>query len=162
MSSVSQLKYSAIISYGAILFSILAGLFYTPWMIEQIGRDDFGLYSLVTVFISYFLIDFGLGQVISTYVAKCRASGDIALLKKVVSSCYKAYFLITALIALVLFVLYFFIDNIFASLTPLQCERFKIIYCIAGFFSVMSFPLMPLNGIIIAYEKSLVVKLNHA
>lgn len=159
MNSLNQLKYSALISYGAIIFSILAGLFYTPWMISQIGRDDFGLYTLVTAFISYFMVDFGLGSVISTYVAKCRASCDEVRLRKVVGICYKAYFIITSLIGIILFVIYFFIDDIFVSLTPEQCARFKVIYCIAGFFSVASFPLMPLNGIIIAYERLVVLKM---
>lgn len=157
--SIQQLKYSTIISYGAIIFSIFAGLIYTPWMINQIGKDDFGLYSLVTIFISYFLIDFGLGQVVSTYIAKCRAAHDDKLLKKVLGVCYKSYLIITCVIALILIIIFFFISNIFSSLTPEQCGRFKVIYCIAGFFSVISFPLMPLNGIIIAYEKLIIIKL---
>lgn len=159
MSSLNQLKYSALISYGAIVFSILAGLFYTPWMISQIGRDDFGLYSLVTVFISYFMIDFGLGNVISTYVAKYRASHDEAKLRNVVGLCYKVYLIITCLIAAALIIIYFFVDDIFASLTAEQCAKFKVIYCIAGFFSVVSFPLMPLNGIMIAFERLVVLKM---
>lgn len=158
MDSISQLKHSAIISYLSIILSIFAGLFYTPWMISQIGRDDFGLYSLVSVFISYFLIDFGIGQVISTYVAKYRASGDFDSLRRIVGVCYKVFFSLTALISLILFIIYFFIDDIFASLTPDQSHKFKIIYIISGFFSVGCFPLMPLNGLIIAFERLVVHK----
>ena len=158
MNSVDQLKQSVIVAYASIIFSILAGLFYTPWMISQIGRDDFGLYSLVSVFISYFLIDFGIGQVISTYVAKNRASKDFDSLRRIVGVCYKFFFLLTILISLTLFAIYFFIDDIFASLSPDQGHKFKVIYIIAGFFSVVCFPLMPLNGIITAFEKFVVLK----
>lgn len=156
---INQLKYSVLISYGSIIFSILAGLFYTPWMISQIGKDNYGLYSLVSVFLSYFLLDFGISSVISTYVSKSRAANDFDKLKNIVGVCYKAFFIITALIGLILFIVYFFISDIFVSFTPEECHRFKVIYCIAGIFSVINFPFTPLNGIILAYEKLVTLKL---
>ena len=35
----------------------------------------------------------------------------------------------------------------------LELESFKIVYLIAALFSVISFPFIPLNGIIVSYEK---------
>lgn len=131
---ISQLKVGALISYATVIFNIIAGLFYTPWMISEIGKDEYGLYSLVVAFLSYFLLDFGLGSVISTYVAKARARNDFDFIKRIIGVCYKAYFIITAAIGICLFVLFFFLSDIFQALTIEQLHKFQVIYVIAGLF----------------------------
>ena len=56
-NSSKQIKLGAIMSYFTIAFNMVAGLIYTPWMIEQIGRNDYGLYTLANSVISMFLAD---------------------------------------------------------------------------------------------------------
>lgn len=155
----SQIKYGALISYATIFFNIVAGLLYTPWMIRQIGTADYGLYSLVTAVISYFLIDFGLGSVIGTYVAKYRAQQNFHKVNLIIGISYKAYIIITACITLGLFICYFFLADIFKELTDAEIIKFKTIYCIGGFFSICNFPFTPVNGILIAYERFIALKL---
>ena len=56
-NSSQQLKLGAIISYLAIGINIISGLFYTPWMIHSIGRENYGLYTLaLSVITCLFLI----------------------------------------------------------------------------------------------------------
>ena len=69
-TSNSQIKKGAIISYFSIVFNIVVGLVYTPWMIELIGKSDYGLFVLVTSFFAYFLVDFGLCQSITRCISK--------------------------------------------------------------------------------------------
>ena len=157
--ALSQIKYGALISYATIFFNIVAGILYTPWMIQQIGTADYGLYSLVTAVISYFLIDFGLGSVIGTYVAKYRAQQNIHKVNLIIGISYRAYIIITACITLGLLICYFFLSDIFKELTETEIIKFKTIYCIGGFFSVCNFPFTPVNGILIAYERFIVLKL---
>ena len=76
MTPTKQIKFGALISYFAIAFNIIAGLIYTPWMVSQIGKSDYGLYTLANSLITLFLVDFGLGQAVSRYVSKYRAEGD--------------------------------------------------------------------------------------
>lgn len=73
IDSNKQIKLGAFLSYFAIFFNIIAGLLYTPWMISKIGKADYGLYMLVTSFLTYFIVDFGLWQAISRYITKYRA-----------------------------------------------------------------------------------------
>lgn len=75
-SNYSQLKIGAIITYLSIAFNIIAGLIYTPWMVDQIGQSDYGIYTLANSLISLFLIDFGLSSATSRFVAKYRAEND--------------------------------------------------------------------------------------
>jgi len=155
----SQIKSGAIISYAAIFFSVAAGLLYTPWMVRQIGVSDYGLYALSGAFLSYFLMDFGLGQSIARFISKYRAEGHQNKINNLLGVTARIYLLIDGIILTVLVVIFFFLSNIFGDFTPLELEKFKLVFIIAGFFSLLSFPLMPINGAMIAYERFFVLKI---
>lgn len=142
----------AIISYVAIFLNIAITFFYTPWMIRQIGMSDYGLYSLVGTFISYFIIDFGLSGAIMRFIAKYRAEGDQRKVENMLGLTTKVYLGIDAVIFIVLFVCYFFLCNIFTGLTPEEIDKLRVLYVIAGTFSVLSFVWHPINGAMMAYE----------
>lgn len=151
-TSSSTIKKGAIISYLAIFLNIAITFFYTPWMIKKIGVSDYGLYSLVYSFISYFILDFGLHQAIQRFIAKYRAEGSEDKVEKMIGITTRVYLIIDAIIFIVLFVLYFFISDIFTGLTPTEIERLKGLYIIAGIFSVLSFMFKPMAGAMMAYE----------
>ena len=95
-----QIAKGAIISYIAIFLNIAITFFYTPWMIRQIGVSDYGLYSLVGTFISYFIIDFGLSGAITRFIAKYRAEGNQKKVENMLGLTTKVYLYIDALIFL--------------------------------------------------------------
>ena len=128
----SQLGIGVLITYFSIGLNIVAGLLYTPWMIEQIGKNDYGLYTLVNSLIAMFLMDFGLSSATSRYVAKYRAENKEEELEKFLSVVYKLYILIDAAIMLVLALVFFGIDAIYRNFTPEELYKFKVIYVIAG------------------------------
>lgn len=148
----NNIKKGAIISYIAIFLNIAITFFYTPWMIKRIGVSDYGLYSLVYSFISYFILDFGLHQAIQRFIAKYRAEGSEDKVEKMIGITTRVYLIIDAIIFVVLFVLYFFISDIFLGLTPNETERLKGLYIIAGIFSVLSFMFKPMAGAMMAFE----------
>ena len=159
MNNNKQIKLAALISYAAIGFNIIAGLIYTPWMVKQIGKSDYGLYILVTSFLTYFIMDFGLGQAIARFLSKYRAAKEEHKINQILGITSKIYLAINLVILIALVVVFFLIVNIFKELTPLELDRFKTIYCIAGLFSLLSFPFTPLNGVLIAYERFIVLKM---
>lgn len=150
--SQSQIKQGAILSYVAIFLNIAISFFYTPWMIRQIGVSDYGLYSLVGSFISYFILDLGLTQTVQRFVAKYRAEGDLEGVQNLIGLTTKIFLVIDAVIFLLLVVCYFFLADIFTGLTPEEVERLKVLYCISGTFSVLSFMFKPVGGVIMAFE----------
>ncbi len=147
-----EIKKGAIISYVAIFLNIAISFLYTPWMIRKIGVSDYGLYSLVYSFISYFILDFGLHQAIQRFIAKYRAEGNEDKVAKMIGITTRVYLIIDAVIFVVLFVLYFFISDIFTGLTPTEIERLKGLYIIASIFSVLSFMFKPMTGAMMAFE----------
>lgn len=158
MSNNKQIKIGAILSYFSIALNVIAGLIYTPWMIEQIGQDDYGLYTLANSLITLFLVDFGLGSATSRYVSKYRAEGRQDKIDSFLGAVYKLYLIIDAIIFTALVVVYFLLDRIYVKLNPEELEKFKVIYIMAASFAVVNFPFVTYNGILNAYEKFIQLK----
>ena len=74
-----QIKYGAMISYLAIILNSVISLAYTPWMANQLGKSQYGLYNLAYSFVRMFLVDLGLNAAVSRFVAKydCRRNRHI-------------------------------------------------------------------------------------
>ncbi len=155
----SQIKTGAILSYATIGVNIIIGLLYTPWMLHSIGRDNFGLYTLAMSVISLFVFDFGLSSAVTRFIAKYLAEGRQDKANNCLGLVYKLYFGIDLVLFVVLAGVYFFIPCIYESLTPEEISKFKVVYAIAAVFSVISFPFIPVNGILNANEKFIQVKL---
>lgn len=153
MNSAKEIKFGAILSYLTIAFYVIAGLLYTPYLIGNLGLSDYAIFSLSISIIGYFSMDFGVGAALTRLIARFRAEDREAEVKNILGITTKLYLAIDMLIFTGLCLLYYFTDKIFISLTPEEFERFKFVLIIISFFIIFSFPMMPLNGIFLAYEK---------
>lgn len=149
---MSEIKKGALISYAAVAFNAIAGLLYTPWMISCIGADDYGLYTLALSVINFFLIDFGLGEAVSRFLSKYKAEGDRDRAAEFLGVAYKLYFLIALVILIILVIIFLFVDSIYAGLTASQLNTFKLLYAIVAAYSVISFPFLSFDGVLISNE----------
>lgn len=153
-----QLKIGAMLSYLSILINIAAGLIYTPWMVAQVGKGDYGLYTLANSLITLFMVDFGLSAATSRYVSKYRAENNQKKIDDFLGAIYKLYLIIDAIILVVILVVYCLVDKIYIKLTPDELAKFKVVYIVAASFAVVNFPFVTLNGILNAYEKFIQLK----
>lgn len=158
ISSSQQIKYGAVLSYLGIVVYILVGLLYTPWMIRVIGKDDYGLYTLAYSIVALFVFDFGISAAIQRFVAKYLAEGNKEKVNNCISLVYKLYIYIDIAILIILSAVYFLIPYIYRELTAIQISRLEVVFVMAGLFSVISFPFIPLNGILSAHEKFVQLK----
>lgn len=149
---ISNIGKGAIISYISIFLNIAISFLYTPWMLRQIGASDYGLYSLILSFISYFIMDFGLSSAIARFIARYRAEGNLQKISNMLGITTKVYLFIDAIILLILGTCYFFINDIFKGLTLEEIDKLKDLYIIAGTFSVLSFAFKPMDGAMTAFE----------
>lgn len=154
-----EIKNGAVLSYLMIFFNIVSGLLYTPWMIQTIGKADYGIYTLAMTFLAYFIMDFGLGSAVSRFVSKYHVEGEQQKVNAILGMIYKIYIGISCVILIILLVLFCCIDNIFVALSGDEIAKFKIVYVIAGAYSIISFPFTPLNGVLTSYEKFTAMKL---
>lgn len=143
----------AIISYLAIILNIAAGLLYTPWMIKSLGQSNYGLVSLATSIITLFTIDFGLGTAVSRFIAKYKSESDIDSSNKMIGIIFKCFIALSSVLFLILFILYFFLPQIYVKLSNNEIEIFKNIYIMVGLYSIVSFTFTPLNGILMGNDK---------
>lgn len=157
--AINQLKAGAMLSYVGLAVNIIVGLLYTPWMINSVGKADYGLYTLALSVIHLFVFDFGIGQAVTRFVAKYLAEGNQGKANNCISLVYKLYFYIDVFIFLLVASIYFFIPVIYQELTLEEIEKFKMIYIAVAFFSIISFPFIPVNGILTANEKFIQLKL---
>lgn len=154
LHNANQIKLGVVLSYASTIITAISGLLYTPYMLRCIGQSDYGLFSLVTTFLGYFLLDFGLGNAVVRYVSRYRAKGDKQGEENFLAVCFILYCIIDFLILIAIFVCYFFIEQIFGkSLTPSELEKFKVMYVISGGASILSFPFNSIVGAISGYEK---------
>ena len=105
----SNIAKGALISYISIFINIIISFVYTPWMIHKIGTSDYGLYSLIIAFVSYFLLDFGLNTSITRFIAKYRAQGDDQKVADLMGLTTKVYLIIDTIIFIALLTMYFYI-----------------------------------------------------
>jgi O-antigen/teichoic acid export membrane protein len=153
--AVNQVKAGAVLNYVIIGLNIVTGLLYTPFMLQQLGQSQYGLYSLVASVIAYLtLLDFGFGSAIVRYTAKIRATGT----KKDEWSLYgmfiSSYVLIGIVVAIAGFFLYANVDSMFdKTMTPEELGQAKIMMALMVFNLVITFPFSVFGSIISAYEK---------
>ena len=156
--AISQIKTGAVLSYVVIGINLVIGLVYTPWMINSIGKENYGLYILATSVITLFMFDFGLGTSVTKFVSQFLAEGRQDKVNNFMGLVLKIYLAISVILFFILVSVYFFIPTIYQELTPEEIDKFKIVYAIAACFSVISFPFIPLDGIITAHEHFIQLK----
>lgn len=127
-------------------------------MINTIGKADYGLYTLAMSVISLFVFDFGLGSAITRFVSRYLAEGRQDKVDNLLGLVFKLYLIGDCIVFLALTVIYLFLPSIYQGLTSNELESFKVVYLIATLFCVISFPFIPLNGIITSYEKFIQLK----
>lgn len=156
--STRQIKYGAMISYVTIAFNIVAGLLYTPWMIRQIGDSDYALYVMATSIIALLMMDFGLGSATSKFIAEYNAKKEYDRANEYIVNSFAIFSAISLTILVVLIVVWFLLNTIYANLTPGELKTFKGLYLIVGSYSILLFPFTPLNSILGGWERFLELK----
>lgn len=159
MNKSKQIKCGAIISYIAIIFNIISGILYTPWMIAQIGQSDYGLYTLAHSIITIFVLDFGMSAAVTRFLSRYLAKGENDKINNFLGLIYKLYIAIDIVILAVLLCVYFNLNSIYSNFSLNEIEKLKKIFVLVGFFTLVSFPFTNLNGILTAHEKFVELKL---
>ena len=110
--SRSQIKKGTVLSYLALGLNIISGLLFTPWLIHQIGKSDYGIYSIGTSIIALLIMDFGISDAVAKYVAQYQAEGNENKINDLLSLVSKIYLILALFFLFVFLVLYFFLNLI--------------------------------------------------
>jgi len=150
---INQVRAGALVSYITIFFNIASGFIYTPWLINRLGQSDYAIYTLVTSVMTYFVLDFGMGAAITRFITKYRVNNEPEKVNNLLGVTTKLYLSIDGIILVAMIVFYSLIDKIYVNLSATEIVKLENVFIIAGMVALLSFPLLPVNGIFTAYEK---------
>ena len=72
--SQNRIRQGILLSYFSMGLSVIVSLLYTPFLIKNLGQQQYGLYNIAASVIGYLsLFNFGLGTAVVRYSAKLRA-----------------------------------------------------------------------------------------
>lgn len=151
----NQKKGGVILSYIMLISNVLIKFIYTPFLLRNLGQEEYGLYSLAITIIGYLtLLDLGFGSAIVRFTIKYKNDNDRKRLHEIYGMMSVLYLIIGFVALLVSFCIYFNVENLFgSSMTELEVSKMKIMILLTGFNLLFSFPLQIASSVLIAYEK---------
>ena len=152
---VNQIKGGVLFSYLTLLVMVLVAFFMTPYMIDRIGKSEYGLYSLLGAFIGTLgVLDFGLNNTVVRYVAKYRHENDKTNEKYFLGTVFRLYFFISFLVLIVGLIFYYNLDYLLGnSLTKIELHDAHTIVKILIFNLIVLLPGNAFSAISYGYEK---------
>ena len=77
-------KTGVILSYVMMIFEVMSTLLLTPFIIGTLGQAEYGVYKLSASVVAYLLLlDLGVGNAITRYIAKFREIGRASCRERV-------------------------------------------------------------------------------
>lgn len=158
---VQSIKKATIISYITLILGNIISLIYIPFMLSMLGSKEYGLFSLVNTIIAYiYLLDMGVGSAVVRYNSKYIAENDIETLNNVNGMFLLFYSLISFIGIILGYILYNNLELIFGNgLSIYEINKLKIMFLISIINVAFSFPMNVFNGIILANERFIFIKL---
>jgi O-antigen/teichoic acid export membrane protein len=157
---MNQKKIGIILTYCIMVFNIIIGLFYTPFMLSKLGDGEYGIYSMSSSLISFItLLDLGLGQTLVRYISKARAfnnKDEEARLNGLFLTMYSVIAIISIFIGIFIVTLYPSLCS--KTMTSQEIYLFRIVFSILLVNAVVSFPLCVFSSTINAYERFFFLK----
>jgi O-antigen/teichoic acid export membrane protein len=151
----NQLRSGIYLSYVSLFITNITNLILTPFIIKSLGQSDYGLYMLIGAFVGYIaILDFGLGDTTTRYIAKYRAERDKKGEESFIFTTFIIYILISLVVLIVGIILFFNLEIIFGeSLSIREFEIAKTMFVILVFNLALTLPLNLFKGIISGYER---------
>lgn len=157
---MGQKKAGTILSFFNIFFKILVTFTYIPFVLEKIGKENYGLFSIVGAIIAYIaILDFGINDSTLRFFVRYRKEDSEIEKNKILGSVSTIYFILTLLVVLVSVVIYFFLPLLFPDFSEQQMFAFKQMYLLSIVSVVFTIFFNPTGAIINAYEKFILLKL---
>ena len=154
-----ELKFGVILSYFLIALNIVSGLLLVPFIIRGIGQSNYGIYTAAASLIAMFLVDLGLGTAVTKFISKYRVLSNQTQINKVVTVVFVSFLCLSAVLLVIFVSLFPFLGNIYSSFTAEELKAFRIVYIIVASYSVLTFPLSIVNGMLVSYDKIFLTKL---
>jgi len=155
MENKNQFKIGIFLSYIAIFLRIIIQLGYTPFMLRQLGQNEYGLYQLANSVISYLsLFSLGFGGAYVRFYFRYKADDDLEGIAKLNGLFLIVFSVLSCIAVLAGLVLVKETHAIFRkSLTPQEIEITQLLMKVLVFNLALSFPASIFQNFITAKEQ---------
>lgn len=163
MNNNKNLQWGVILSYITMVAGILVSLTYTPFLLESLGQQQYGLYNMGQAAVSYLgLAEFGFGNAIVRYVAKYKAEGNEWKTAGLYGTFFKLYFVLAAIVFTIGMGICLLSDRFFTVTTGVQgYMELKTIIAIMVVNLTLTFAMTPYSAIINAHERFAFIKITN-
>jgi len=151
---MSQIKTASAVSYLTIITNIIVGIGLTPFILDKLGKSEYGLYTLVGSLIGYLaLLDFGLTPTTVRFVSKYIHEKNKDKEESFIATNLGIYAGLAIVIAIIGLIVYSTIDYYFHNFSIDELHLFKVMYLLMLLNVFWGIIRGALVGIIIAYEQ---------
>ncbi|WP_445957804.1 lipopolysaccharide biosynthesis protein [Yeosuana sp.] len=150
---MSQIKKGAFLNYVIIFLTNAVGLFITPFILNHIGKAEYGVYTAIGALVGTIsVLDLGLNNTIVRFVAKYRAQNDRKGEENFLATTMLIYICISILIVILGFSFYGYIDSYFTKFNSEEIKIAKTIFVLFIFNLAVGLPGGSFVGICYGYE----------
>lgn len=155
-----NLKLGVLLSYFSMGVSILISILYTPFVIRQLGQQQYGLYNIAAAVTGYLsILNFGLGSTVIRYSAKYRAENKNDRLPSLYGLFLSIYLVLAVIIIIAGLIIISVREELFTLSTGAEGYRqLGIIIMLMVINLAISFPASVYSSIITSYEKFVYLK----
>lgn len=151
-----SLKINAISNWIALAANIMVGFLLTPYLIEHLGMERYGIWALIISIIGYYgLLELGVSSAIMRYVARYVGQRDYNSLNRTTNTAIA----ILSFIGSVIIVVSILVENKLAGffhIEPQNYESFKITVILLSITTCIMLPGNVLRVVILAHERFVV------
>jgi len=142
------------VSYAIVFANIIISLLFTPFMIRSFSEGEYGLYQLLGGIVSTLTVmDLGLAETITKYVAKYRADNDQKGIERIVSTCMLLYAGIGLIILVIGMGFYPFLGDFLSAIPDNFMAEAKAMWIILVVNLALMLPMNTFPAIANGFEK---------
>lgn len=149
MTNLIKIFKGSAIKTFTLFYRILVVFLLIPFMIRVLGTETYGLWALVSSLTSYyFLMDFGVLQAVSRYVARAIGGKKNEEIPSIISNSVVSYIFLSVL-AVILSIIGLFLLKYFIPIDILNVVKILVIIVAADF--AINLPLKTYQGVLTAH-----------
>lgn len=154
MQAANRVAVNTIIQYIQLGVNVLVGLISVRLILGALGRDDYGIYSLVGGVIALIsFISASIAQTSIRYISVSLGTNDIKQVKKTVSSCFSLHLYLSLLLVVILEIMVPLLFNGFLNIPDTRLNAAKIVYQCMIITLFLNISNSPFSAVLYAHEK---------
>lgn len=156
---MSQRKLGTVLSYVYILFNILAGLLVTKYTVHTLGKEEYGLFTLMGGLATNMqILELGLNDSVVRFMSRFRAHDDREGENNFLAHINRIYTLISAAVIVVGVVLWITLPHLFPKMTAYELVAARAMLTISTVNVAVTLFVNPFTASIVAYERFVLLR----